>query len=395
MPIKTLRVRFPGARGQLLSGRIDMPVSGAKSWALFAHCFTCSKDLYATKRISETLAHHGIAVLRFDFTGLGESEGDFAGTTFSSDIDDLVAAADWLRSEHGPPALMIGHSLGGAATLTAAHRVPDCLAVATLAAPFDPAHVAHLFSEQADELAAQGEAQVNIGGRPFTVRQSLVDDLNQQDPSQVAALRRPLLVMHAPLDNVVGIDNARQLYVAARHPKSFICLDEADHLLSNPRDAIYAADVLVAWSARYLNTSHEHDDRKPLSDAVVRVVPSGEGTLDHDITVGPHIMRADEPVTLGGLNTGPAPYDLLLASLGACTAMTIRMYAERKGWTLDGAEVSLTHAKVDGVDHINRQVTLRGRLDDEQRARLMQIANRCPVHRTLHGTIEVVTEEIK
>lgn len=394
MRYRSVPVTFPGARGHQLRGRLEMPVGEVDACAVFAHCFTCSKDGFAAKRISETLAAHGIAVLRFDFTGLGQSEGDFADSTFSGDVADLVAAANWLRDNHGPPALMVGHSLGGAATLAAAHEVPDCAAVATLGAPFDPVHVTRLFADHEESLATSGEARVDIGGRPFTVRQSLVDDLRQQDPTRVATLRKPLLVMHAPHDTVVGVDNARQLFEAARHPKSFVSLDTADHLLSDRADAIYVADMLVAWASRYLDAAHPHDPRHlDTPDEGVHVAPSGEGRFDHDITMRQHVIRADEPPSVGGLDTGPAPYELVLAGLGACTAMTVRMYADRKEWPLEAAEVVLTHRKEGALDHIHHTITLRGPLDADQRTRLIEIANRCPVHRSLHSPTEITTVE--
>jgi uncharacterized OsmC-like protein/alpha/beta superfamily hydrolase len=391
MHITTERVHFEGSDGQRLSGRLDRPATQPRAYAIFAHCFTCSKDLYATKRISETLAGHGIGVLRFDFTGLGQSEGNFADATFSRDVADIVAAADWLREHHGAPALLVGHSLGGAAVLAAAHDIPDNTAVATIGAPFEPSHVAHLFADQHQALEEQGQAEVDIGGRPFTLKRGFVDDLRLHDPARVAELRRPLLVMHAPHDTVVGISNARALFMAARHPKSFLSLDQADHLLSDHADAVYAAEVLASWASRHIGATHEHPGRVPPGTSAVHVAPSGEGRLDHDVVMGVHRLRADEPTEVGGLNTGPGPYDLLLASLGACTAMTVRLYADRKGWPLVSAEVNLDHRKQGGEDHIDRTVVLHGDLDETQRVRLMQIADRCPVHRTLHGTVHVVT----
>lgn len=389
-------VSFSGSQGATLAGRLDRPPGRARAWVLFAHCFTCGKDLAGARWIGEALAARGFGVLRFDFTGLGQSEGDFARTTFSSNTADLVAAAEFLRAQGAGPTVLIGHSLGGAAVLAAAERIPEVKAVVTIGAPFDPLHVTHLIGKL--DPAALEDSQggtVEIGGRPFRISPEFLRDLEAQDPSgQIAALGRALLVLHAPGDQIVGIDEARKIYQAAKHPKSFVSLEDADHLLSRPADARYAAEVIAAWASRYLPEPEE-----PEPEGSVRVVGGSSG-LAQAIQAGAHSLRADEPLRLGGGDTGPAPYDLLLAALGACTSMTLRMYAERKKWPLEGVEVRLTHAKVrpEGdapgaqVDLIERAITILGPgLDAEQRQRLLEIANRCPVHRTLEGEIRIQT----
>ncbi len=330
-------------------------------------------------------------MLRFDFTGLGESEGDFADTNFSSNVDDLVAAADWLRREHRAPQLLVGHSLGGAAALLAAEAIEECKAVATIGAPADPAHVTRLLAPARTMLEARGEAEICLAGRSFRIKKQLLIDLEQQDlRARVGELGRALLVCHAPRDAIVGIDNARQLFEAARHPKSFVALEGADHLLSDAADARYAAQLIAAWAERYL----EREESKAPSSGVV-TVRGGASGFAQEIVASGHRLRADEPERLGGENTGPTPYDLLLAGLGACTSMTVRMYAQRKKWPLEGVEVQLCHEKVhqtdcedcessgSKIDRIERRVILTGELDDAQRARLHEIADKCPVHRTL------------
>lgn len=396
------RVTFPGASGATLAGRIDRPPGAARAWVLFAHCFTCGKDLEGARRIGEALAARGFGVLRFDFTGLGESEGDFACSTFSSDRADLVAAAAYLRERGEAPAVLVGHSLGGAAAIVAAAEIPEVKAVVTLGAPFAPAHVTHLLEAPGDASEdAQAGGRVEIGGRSFRLNPEFVRDLEAQDPAAaLAGLKRALLVLHAPGDRIVGIDEARKIYQAAKHPKSFVSLDGADHLLSAPEDARYAADVIAAWASRYLPASAVEEP-----EGSVRVT-GGSAGFAQSVQAGVHALRADEPLRVGGTNSGPTPYDLLLAGLGACTSMTLRMYADRKGWPLEGVEVRLTHTKIHAqdcaecetqtgqVDQIERVITIRGAdLDAEQRQRLLEIADRCPVHRTLEGEVRIQTRE--
>ena len=396
------RFDFPNASGQTLAALLERPASEPVAYALFAHCFTCSKDNLAAKRISEALAARGIAVLRFDFTGLGASEGEFANTDFSSNVGDLVAAADHLRRTKQAPTLLIGHSLGGAAVLAAAHQVPEVKAVATIAAPSDPSHVTNLFKDQVADIRAQGEGEVVLDGRPFRIRSEFLDDVAEQNLlARVRDLHKALLVLHAPTDQLVSIDNASQIFLAARHPKSFVSLDNADHLLTRRRDAIYAAHVIAAWAERYIEAA-AMPAAEPEPREVV-VTETREGKLQQEITMGPHQLLADEPVAAGGLDTGPSPYDLLLASLGACTAMTLRLYADQKGLPLTRTSVRLSHAKIyatdcatcetkEGkIDRIDRTITLEGDLNDAQRTRLLEIADKCPVHRTLTSEVDIRT----
>lgn len=398
------RLQFPGRDGQQLAARLDTPAGAIQAFALFAHCFTCGKDALAASRIAAALTGHGIAVLRFDFTGLGGSDGEFANTNFSSNVADLVAAADFLRGQYQAPALLIGHSLGGAAVLAAAGDIPEARAVVTIAAPSDPAHVLGLFRDQRPRIEADGEAEVMLAGRPFRIRQQFLDDVAEQRLlGKVAALRRALLVMHSPADDTVGIDNASQIFSAARHPKSFVSLDKANHLLSGKEDATYVANTIAAWSQRYLGIDTGGMTAEAQEEGLVRVAENHLGKYQQQVTVGPHRLLADEPVSFGGLNGGPAPYDLLLAALGACTAMTMRMYAERKGLPLEHVSVSLRHEKIHAadcaecdnkegkVDWIEREIEIQGPLDAAQRDALMAIADKCPVHRTLHSEVVIRT----
>ncbi len=408
MTVKTEKLTFEGAGGERLAARLDLPVGEPQAYALFAHCFTCTKDIFAAQRIAGALAERGIAVLRFDFTGLGHSGGEFANTNFSSNVDDLVAAAEYLRATRKPPKLLIGHSLGGAAVLAAAARVPEAAAVATIGAPSDPGHVAHLFRDAADEISAKGEAEVQLAGRRFRVKQQFLDDIAAQNlEPAVGALRKALLLFHAPRDEIVGIDNAGSIFAAAKHPKSFVSLDDADHLLSRKADAVYVAQVLAAWAGRYLGADLGGAELAAPLEAEpggVAVRERGSGRFAQEIAAGRHRFAADEPADYGGDDTGPTPYDLLLAGLGACTTMTVRMYAERKGWPLDRVEVRLTHDKIHAkdcadcetregrIDRIDRRLTLRGPLAADQREKLLEIADKCPVHRTLTGEIKIHTE---
>lgn len=411
----SIKIEFAGSQNAMLAGRLDTPDAAPRAWAVFAHCFTCSKDSKAAAYISRALAKAGFGVLRFDFTGLGSSDGDFANTHFSSNVDDLIAAADWLRAEHGAPALLIGHSLGGAAVLAAAGRITDCKAVATIAAPFDPAHVIRHLGEGVKQIEAEGSATVQLGGRPFTVRRAFIEDLTgQKQTERIRGLRRALLVLHAPLDATVSIDNASAIFQAALHPKSFVALDGADHLLNRPEDAQFAADVIAAWARRYLDAAPTGDgpeaanvsepvDAATVPEGAVQVVERGTEGFTVDIRTGQHQWVGDEPASVGGDDLGPSPYDMLVAALGACTAMTMRMYAQRKQWPLGKVAVQLMHDKIHAkdcadcetrvgkVDRIERVITITGDLDAQQRQRLLEIADMCPVHRTLHAEVQIVT----
>lgn len=399
------QISFKGHSGDDLAARLDMPAGRVQAAAIFAHCFTCSKDIPAARRISQRMAGMGIAVLRFDFTGLGHSSGEFANTHFSSNVGDLIAAAAYLTDQGMPPALLIGHSLGGAAVLRAAGDIASVKAVATLGAPADPAHVAHNFGSAIGEIEAHGQAKVSLGGRPFTIKKAFLEDIaGAKLTASIASMKRALLVLHAPGDAVVGIENAAEIFGAARHPKSFVTLDDADHLISRPEDAEYAAKVIAAWSARYLEL---HKPSAPIGapEGVVRVAEADAGGFLQDVNAGPtHHVNADEPISVGGTDMGLTPYQFLSAGLGACTSMTIRMYARRKKWPLTHVSVDVTHNKIHAsdcahcetevgkIDQFRRIITLEGDLDEAQRARLMEIADRCPVHRTMEAEIDVVTE---
>lgn len=401
----TERLTFTGASGATLSARLELPPARhPHAMALFAHCFTCSKDLSAAVHITRALADAGIGVLRFDFTGLGESEGDFEDTNFSSNVGDLVAAAEFLAAEWEPPTLLVGHSFGGAAVLHAAAELPDVRAVATIAAPADPEHVRKLFTRAEDEIAARGQATVRLAEREFTITREFLEDLRQDSMQSVLAdLERPLLLIHSPVDEQVDIANAARLFEAARHPKSFVALDGADHLLTADGDARWAGSVIAAWAARWLAPA-AGEEEQTVGD---RVVTRTRERYRTEIQARGHTFVADEPIKAGGRDEGPTPYDLLVAGLGSCTGMTLRMYADRKEWPLEEVVVHLRHSKIHAsdsaedstseqpaakIDQIEREIEVLGQLDDEQRARLLQIANRCPVHRTLESDIRIVSK---
>ena len=396
------KITFTGHDGSLLAARLDLPEGPHLATALFAHCFTCSKDIAAARRISQRLATMGLAVLRFDFTGLGHSGGEFANTGFTSNVADIHAAADWLAGNGTPASLLIGHSLGGAAMLKVAPQIKGIKAVATLGAPFDPAHVTHNFGDALGTIRDKGEAEVDLGGRPFRITRAFVEDVDGASITQeLGRLRAALLVLHAPRDAIVGIDNATRIFMAAKHPKSFVTLDDADHLINEPGDADYAADVIATWASRYL------DLRPPapppgVPEGIVRISEADPDGFLQDVTAGPHHhARADEPRAYGGTNRGMSPYGFIAAGLGACTSMTIRMYARRKGWPLDHVRVDVCHDKMhaqdakagsgDKIDSFRREIHLEGDLTAEQRSRLMEIADKCPVHRTLERTSTIVT----
>jgi putative redox protein len=405
-----IRLEFPNDGGEKLSGLLEMPPVGVQAtrYALFAHCFTCGKDIAAASRISRAMASRGIAVLRFDFTGLGNSDGDFANTNFSSNVADLLAAARALEQQHLAPSLLIGHSLGGAAVLAAAQQLESVEAVATIGAPATADHVKHLFSSAHADLQTAGIAEVKIGSRSFQIKRQLLDDLEHYgDASHLGQLNRALLVFHSPLDQIVSIDEAARIYQAARHPKSFISLDKADHLLSNREDADYVAETLVAWASRYLNLVEHGSERSygtapAVNDGEVLITELDKQFLRGMFTPS-HQAMSDEPKSVGGMNLGPSPYDLLLMALGSCTSMTLRMYANHKKLDLQDIEVRLRHDRIHAddcntctdksskIERISRILTLRGDLSDADRKRLLEIADRCPVHRTLESDPQIVT----
>jgi uncharacterized OsmC-like protein/fermentation-respiration switch protein FrsA (DUF1100 family) len=401
----TERFQFTSSEGHQLAASLDLPDGEPRAYALFAHCFTCGKDVLAAKRIAVALAEAGIAVLRFDFTGLGSSEGDFANSTFSSNVADLVLAANHLRNTRQAPDILIGHSLGGAAILAAASQIAEAKAVVTIAAPSDPSHVTGLFKDQVEDIRKQGKAEVLLAGRPFTIRSEFLDDIREHGlMAHIANLHKALLVMHAPTDDTVGIDNATRIFVAAKHPKSFVSLADADHLLSQRRDSAYVADVIAAWVSRYIETAMPeaavNDGRAP-RQVVVRETRNSK--FQNTVSIGPHRLLADEPVAAGGEDTGPGPYDFLLTALGACKSMTMRLYADRKSFPLERATVSLSHSKIHAqdcaecetkegmLDQIDVLIDLEGPLDTDQYKRIVEIADRCPVHRTLTSEIRILT----
>ena len=397
--MKQIKLKIVNNQGLQLGAHLKLPVDGkARTLAIFAHCFTCSKNLNAIRNISHALTQNKIGVLSFDFTGLGESEGDFSDTNFSSNISDLVVVADYLKEHYQIPQILIGHSLGGAAVIQAALQLPEVRAVITIGAPADAPHVAQLFKQDLGEIQELGEALVDIGGRPFTIKKQFLDDLNNNPASEVLkTLNKALLIMHSPQDVIVDIENASTIYKQARHPKSFITLDGADHLLSDKMDSLYVGNMIAHWASRYLDTP---DDQEISSESQV-LTRTGEVGYATDILAGKHNLLADEPSSAGGTDSGPTPYDLLLSSLGACTGMTLRMYADRKQWPLEEIKVHLQHEKRHSVDsrecenpgskldHIDKVIEINGDLDKAQRERLLEISGRCPVHRTLSSEIVI------
>ncbi len=400
--MSTKKIWFANANNEQLAAIIDFPVDQKPlTYAIFAHCFTCTKNIKAAVRISRTLAQEGIAVLRFDFTGLGASEGEFSDSNFSSNVEDLISAAEFLGLEYQAPALLIGHSLGGAAVLQAADDIDSVRAVIAIAAPADPAHILHHFEAQKTEIERSGEAEVFLGGRPFKVKKQFLEDLQaSRVEERLGRLKKALLVMHSPIDETVSIDHAARIFKAAKHPKSFISLDTADHLLSDERDAEYVGKMAASWACRFLNMQHEDPDTQHPENKVIAKIEKGYRT---EIIANGHPLTADEPIAVGGTNSGPSPYDLLVAGVGACTAMTLRMYADHKKLSLDSVTVTLSHKKIHAtdcdecesesgkIDRIEREISLVGDLSGEQRQRLLEIADRCPVHKTLHSEVNIVS----
>ncbi|MGI9351958.1 MAG: bifunctional alpha/beta hydrolase/OsmC family protein [Rhizobiaceae bacterium] len=402
----TQRLDFDGSLGAKLSARLDMPDGSVRAYAIFAHCFTCSKDLHATRRISAALSERGIAVLRFDFTGLGNSDGDFASTNFSSNRHDLTIAADYLRENFEAPGLLIGHSLGGAAVLSVAGDIPEVNAVVTIGAPAEAEHVVHNFGAKLDEISEKGEAEVSLGGRTFSVRKQFIEDLQSNDVlDKVARLKKPLLVMHSPIDDTVGVENATKIFIAAKHPKSFVSLDQADHLVSKDRDADFAASVIAAWAERYV-ADRVYADGEVLENTI-RVSETGAGKFQNTVLAGTHRLLADEPKSVGGLDTGPTPYGYLSAALGTCTSMTMRMYADFKKINVGKITVDVSHSKVHAadceictedetaaggkIDIFEREIEIEGLEDETLRAKMLEIADKCPVHKTLEKGAKVKT----
>jgi putative redox protein len=393
-------IQFKNAAGILLSGAIELPAGHVRAVALFAHCFTCTAASHGARRVSLALAEKGIATLRFDFTGLGNSEGDFANSHFGANVADLVAAADFLRGDIGAPSILVGHSLGGAAVIAAAARIPESTAVVTIGAPFDPAHVLKEIGGDIGAVHTQGSGEVSIGGRPFRIGRDFLASVEGQDQAdRLAHLKRALLVLHAATDETVGVENARAIFDAAKHPKSFVALDGADHLLTDATRASYAAAIIAAWVEPFLGPAKAID---AVSEGYVRVA-SGEGKYVQIVDIAGHSFLVDEPIDMGGGDLGPTPYDLLLAGLGACTAITLQMVAKREGIPLEGVSVTLNHtrchaedcaAAADGtprLERIERAITLKGVLTEAQRERMLVVADKCPVHRTLKNGPQIDT----
>ncbi|MFT6657638.1 alpha/beta fold hydrolase [Maritalea sp.] len=402
---KNTKVEFDGALGERLAAALSWPNGKTRGFAIFAHCFSCSKDFVASRRIANALTDHGFAVLRFDFTGLGRSGGDFSDTNFSTNTQDLIAAANWLSENYDAPSLLVGHSLGGAAVLAAAPEIPSLKAVATIAAPADAEHILNQFTCSVDDIEANGEGQVDLGGRPFTIKKQFLDDVRAFDlPAQIAKFRGALLVLHSPVDNSVGIENAERIFKAAKHPKSFISLDDADHLLTKLEHASYAAEVISAWADRYIPAQAQ----KTQTEGNVVAAESGEGKYHLHVDASGHQLTIDEPLSAGGTDRGPTPYDLLAAALGGCTTLTLRMYADRKKWSVTHIQTRVEHAKhhaddcaVCGeghegrIDVFTRHITIEGDLDTEQRRRMLEIADKCPVHKTLEKSSAIVTSLVE
>ncbi|MTI41374.1 bifunctional alpha/beta hydrolase/OsmC family protein [Fulvivirga lutimaris] len=399
--MKSNNVTFTNKENNTISAKLELPLDNKpEAYVIFAHCFTCSKNLSAVVNISRALAQHGFGVLRFDFTGLGESEGEFSDTNFTSNTTDLIAAYTFLETNYKAPELVIGHSLGGAAVLAAAHNFKATKGVVTIGSPYDPAHLKKLFKAKSDIIENEGEATVDIGGRAFKIKKQLIEDLEEASSEErISQLNKSLLIFHSPQDQVVDISNAKEIYLVARHPKSFISLDKADHLLSNKLDSTYVGNTIAAWAERYV----EEEDADELNTDLQAVVMTGEQGYTTEIKAAGHSLIADEPESVGGLNLGPNPYDLLVSSLGACTSMTLRMYADRKNIDLKEVKVHLKHDKVHSsdcescetkpvlIDQIERYIELSGNLTEEEKAKLLEIADKCPVHRTLHNEIVVKT----
>jgi putative redox protein len=400
------KLYFKNADGKRLAARLDLPLDEKPTaFAVFAHCFTCTKNFNAVVNINRALATHGIAVLRFDFTGLGESEGDFSDTSFSTNVEDLISAAKFLTDAYEAPRLLIGHSLGGAAVIRAAKGIPSVEAVSTIAAPAELKGLLRFMGGPPPEtIEKDGEISINISGRNFKIKKKLLDDLRQSNMDEaIRDLRRPFLIFHSPVDQIVSIDQAAKIFTAARHPKSFISLDKADHLLSNREDSLYVGSVLAAWASKYLKTSEKKYIQPELSDNRV-IARTGKTGFRTEIIANGHSLVADEPISAGGANSGPTPYDLLVSGLGACTGMTIRMYADLKKLPLDAVIVRLKHSKIHAqdcqdcddpksrIDFIEREIELQGDLDQPVRQRLLEIANRCPVHRTLESRSRITSK---
>ncbi|AUP80193.1 bifunctional alpha/beta hydrolase/OsmC family protein [Flavivirga eckloniae] len=398
--MKSSKLQIQNNKGLKLQAYLELPANQKPNYyAIFAHCFTCTSSLSAVKNISRALTNYGFGVVRFDFTGLGRSEGEFAESHFSANVDDLIAVSHYMNSNYEAPSLLVGHSLGGAAVLSAASQLENIKAVATIGAPATVSHVKHLFSHGIEDVREKGEVEVNIGGRPFKIDKDFVEDFDKTDlPTIVKQLRKPLLILHAPTDTVVGIKNAEQLYHNAHHPKSFVTLDNADHLLSNSKDSQYAGNVIGTWVQRYFEPK-ENKMLETKGEQLVGHLNLIEDNFTTSIQTKNHTMIADEPASIGGDDFGPSPYEYLNAGLVACTAMTLKMYAQRKQWDLQEVFVYVTHSRKHSddlgleiekptyLDHISKKLKFVGNLDETQKQRLKEIASKCPVHKTIASEV--------
>lgn len=405
--MKSTRLNIQNSKGFQLQAYLELPANQKpKNYAIFAHCFTCNSTLKPVKNISRALTLHGFGVVRFDFTGLGKSEGEFADSYFSANVDDLLAVSDYMKQHYQAPTLLVGHSLGGAAVIVAASKLASVKAVATIGAPATTEHVKKHFSHHVQEIAAKGDVEVNIGGRPFKISQEFVDDFDKTDlPEITKNLRKPILIMHAPFDKVVGIDNAHQLYQAAHHPKSFISLNDADHLLLESKDSIYVGNMIGTWVQGYFET----EDNEMLDiegEQLVAHLNLTEDNFTTSIQTANHSFNADEPESVGGDDFGPSPYDFLSAALASCTVMTLKIYAERRKWDLQEVYAYITYSrkhsvdlqedieKTTKIDHLLKKLKFIGNLDESQKLKLKEIASKCPVHKTLLSDITIETELI-
>lgn len=404
--MNSIRVKFKNKEGVELAGKLELPLDKKpQQFALFAHCFTCGKDLKAERNIALALTQKGWGVLRFDFTGLGQSSGDFEDSNFTTNLNDIHAASAFLEVNYQAPKLLIGHSLGGAAVLMAGGEMESVRAIATIGAPSEPNHVTHLFQESLDEIEEKGKARVVLAGREFFIKDQFVKDLEDNGVDKaIKQLRgKSILILHSPQDDTVGISNARHLYNKLHHPKSFVSLDGADHLLSFASDSAYAGNVIGTWVERYTPVAPP-EAMETDEQVVVRL---NEGPFLTEILSGNHHLLADEPKSVGGENLGPSPYELVSAGLGACTAMTIKMYADRKKWPLEEVSVHLSYdnSYIEDIQHCDseerkigrfiRNIEVKGDLDEKQRARILEIANKCPVHKTLKSASEIETKLIE
>jgi putative redox protein len=403
--MRSTRLKIENRKGLILNAHLELPANQKPNYyAIFAHCFTCSSSLSAVKHVSRALTKHGFAVLRFDFTGLGRSEGDFVDSHFSANVNDLLDVNNYMIKHYEAPSLLVGHSLGGAAVLVAASKLETVKAIATVGAPATVGHVKHLFSDKIND--EDGSVEVNIGGRPFIINQEFVSEFDKTDlPSIVKNLRKPLLIMHAPFDKIVGIENAEQLYKNAFHPKSFVTLDDTDHLLTNEKDSHYVGEVIGTWAQRYF-PKVENVMLSTEGEQLVGHLNIVEDNFTTSIQTKNHSFIADEPASIGGSDFGPSPYEYLNAALASCTVMTLKMYAERKQWDLQEVYVYISHSRKHSddlqievekpkyLDHINKKLKFVGNLDESQKKRLKEIASRCPVHRTIESQVIFNTEVI-